>query len=166
MYGVMRAAIHLLIALLMIQTAIAGQTLLPAQTKTPQYLTVATSTSAPTVAPGAKMSLFIDVTPNPGMHVYAPGAKGYLPIAVTIKPLAGASLARTRYPKSETIIFETQPVPVFRKPFRLVEEVTIAPAAKAGTTMMLSGVIEYQACDDTICFKPAMVPVAWTFTVK
>ncbi len=166
MYGVMRAATHLLIAMLIARTTIAGQTLLPAQTNTPQYLTVATSTSAPTVAPGAKVSLFIDVAPKPGIHVYAPGAKDYLPIAVTIKPLAGASFARTRYPKSDTIIFEKQPVPVFQKPFRLVQEATIAPTAKAGTTITLTGVVDYQACDAAICFKPAAIPVEWTFTVR
>ena len=166
MHGAMRDAVHLLAAVVIAQAAAAGQSLLAPPTTAPKHLTVSTSTSAPIVAPGSKVSLFIDVTPNPGIHVYAPGAEDYLPIAVTLKPVAGASFDRTTYPKSGTVIVEGKPVPVFQKPFRLVEKVTVARTVKAGTTMTLSGVVDYQACDAMVCFKPATAPVAWILTVK
>lgn len=154
-----------LIAVVIARVGVAGQTLLPGPT-TPQHLTVSTSASALTAAPGSKVSLFVDVTPKPGIHVYAPGAKDYLPIAVTLKLLAGASVGKTAYPKSEMLMFEKELVPVFQKPFRLAHEVTIAQDAKPGTKMTFNGVVDYQACDDTICFKPATAPVAWTLHIK
>jgi hypothetical protein len=79
--------------------------------------------------------------------------------------LADLAIGKTVYPKSETIVFERERVPVFQKPFRLVEQVTIARTAKPGTTMTIKGMVNYQACDDTVCFIPASAPVTWTLTV-
>ncbi len=143
-----------------------GGLLLPPQTTGPKHLTVATSTSAASVAPGATVSLSVDVRPNPGIHVYAPGATDYLPIALTLEPAAGAAIGKTVYPKSETMVFADEKVPVFQKPFRLTRNVTIARTAKPGTTMLISGTLSYQACDDAVCFIPMSTPVSWTVAVK
>ena len=163
MQGVMRDVLHLCFAVLLAHTA--GQTILPAQ-KTPRHLTLSTSVSAPAAAPGASVSLFIDVAPNPGIHVYAPGAMDYLPIAVKVEPLSAVSIGATTYPKSELMTFADEQVPVYQKPFRLLKQVTIAKTAKAGTTLTFTGTVEYQACDDEVCFIPASAPVTWTVTVK
>src|SRR5262245_60048119 len=48
-----------------------------------KHATIATATDAANPAPGAKVALFLDMTPNPGVHVYAPGAKDYLPVKIT-----------------------------------------------------------------------------------
>ena len=40
-----------------------------------KHLTISASTSAKSAAPGAKVSLFVDVAPKPKMHVYAPEQK-------------------------------------------------------------------------------------------
>jgi DsbC/DsbD-like thiol-disulfide interchange protein len=111
------------------------------------------------------MLLFLDVVPNPGIHVYAPGAKDYVPIGLTLEPMADLIIGKTSYPKSETILFEKERVPVFQKPFRLVEQVTIARTAPTGAIMTIRGTVTYQACDDKVCFIPASAPVTWTLTV-
>jgi DsbC/DsbD-like thiol-disulfide interchange protein len=162
MHGVMRGAMH---CLLVVSIAQAGQ-LLP-EKAVPKHLMLATSASAANrTAPGSEVSLFLDVTPNPGIHVYAPGANDYLPIRLTLEPRADLVIGKTIYPKSETIVFEGERVPVFQKPFRLAERVTIARTAKAGVTMTIRGMVDYQACDDKVCFIPASAPVTWTLTVK
>jgi DsbC/DsbD-like thiol-disulfide interchange protein len=166
MHGAMRGAMHFLFAGLIVQGAASAQTILPDPAKTPQYITLATSASATAAAPGSKIQLFVDVTPNPGIHVYAPGAKEYLPIEVTLKPPAGVSAAKTMYPKSERIMFAQELVPVFQKPFRLVKAITLAPTIRTDGPLVISGVVDYQACDDAICFKPAVLPVVWTLTVR
>ena len=130
----------------------------------PKHLTVAATTSAASAAPGTKVSLFLDIAPNPGIHVYAPGAKDYLPIAVTIDPQPGVTLGALKYPKSDTMEFDGARVPVYQKPFRLAEEVSLASTLKA-TTLTVTGTVKYQACDDRICFIPASVPVKWTIAV-
>ena len=164
----MRGTMHFLLAAVLVAAPAAAQSILPdpATTRAPQHISLSTSASAAAAAPGARVSLFVDVTTRPGIHVYAPGAEDYLPIAVTLKPPAGVSPGATTYPKSERIMFAQELVPVFQKPFRLVTEITLARSVKRGDALIISGVVDYQACDDVICFKPAAVPVVWTLRVE
>src|SRR5207247_11395927 len=118
----------------------------------PKHLSIVATAGAASVSPGSKVSLYLDVTPKPGIHVYAPGAKGYLPIAVTINPQPGVTFGAMKYPKSETMEFEGERVPVYEKAFRLVEDVTVGSSLKAATALTLTGTVKYQACDDRICF--------------
>jgi DsbC/DsbD-like thiol-disulfide interchange protein len=144
----------------------AGTPILSPPDAAPKHLRVATSASAASAAPGAKVSLFVDVTPAPGIHVYAPGAKDFLPIAVALDPATGATIGTTVYPKSETIASDDDRVPVFQKAFRLTAPVSIASSARRGTTITIKGKLNYQACDDAVCFIPASVPVSWNVAVK
>jgi DsbC/DsbD-like thiol-disulfide interchange protein len=132
-----------------------------------QHITVAASASVPSARPGGTLSLFVDVVPNPGIHVYAPGAVEYQPIALKIQA-TGVTAGKLTYPKSEPLaIADTdEKVPVFNKPFRLVQPITIGKSAKAGTKISVTGTVEYQACDDVVCFLPATLPVSWTIDVK
>jgi thiol:disulfide interchange protein DsbD len=132
----------------------------------PQHLTVATTSSAATAARGSAVSLFLDIVPNKGIHVYAPGAKDYVPIIVKMDAQSGVTFADLKYPKSEMVDFAGDKVPVYQQAFRLVEEVTVGREAKAGRTLTLTGSVKYQACDDRVCFIPATVPVRWTLAVK
>ena len=34
------------------------------------------------------------------------------------------------------------------------------------TTMTIKGVLNYQACDDRVCFTPQMVPLTWTVSLR
>jgi DsbC/DsbD-like thiol-disulfide interchange protein len=117
-------------------------------------------------AAGGKLALFVDVTPKPGIHVYAPGSKDYIPITVTLKAPPEVKAGKVAYPKSETMTFADEKVPVFQKPFRLTQDVTIDKSAKAGSTLTVSGTVNYQACDDRVCYAPESTPVTWTVSVK
>jgi len=132
----------------------------------PKHLTVSATSSATTAAPGSKVSLFLDITPNPGIHVYAPGAKDYLPIGVTIDPHPGVTVGAVKYPKSDTMVFDGERVPVYQKAFRLVDEVSLASSLKTTDTMTLTGTVKYQACDDHVCYFPASVPVSWSIKLR
>jgi hypothetical protein len=63
-------------------------------------------------------------------------------------------------------------VPVFQKPFRLVQSMAVAtsPDARAALkgvdTVTISGSLEYQACDDRLCFTPRSIPVSYTVKVR
>ena len=117
-------------------------------------------------AAGAKLALFVDVTPKPGIHVYAPGTENYIPITVKLKAQPEIKAGKVAYPKSETMTFADEKVPVFQKPFRLTQDVTLDKSAKAGSTVTVSGIVNYQACDDRVCYAPESAPVSWTVTVK
>jgi len=130
-----------------------------------KHLAVFASTSAPAAAPSTKVSLNLDLTPNPGIHVYAPGAKDYMPISLKLDPPRGVTASPLRYPKSQTMTFEGQKIPVYDKPFRLVQVVTLDSSLKSGDTITVTGTLNYQACNEEVCFIPASVPVRWTIDV-
>ncbi len=129
---------------------------------------MATSASAAEATRGATVRLFVDVIPDPKVHVYAPGAKDYLPIALALTPPAGVTVGKLAYPKSQDLYFEplNEHVPVYQTPFRLEQAIRLSPSLKVGQKVTVTGVLNYQACDDVICFKPVSVPVSWTVTVK
>lgn len=129
------------------------------------------SVSDATVAPGQRLTLRIDVTPGRGMHVYAPGQQGYIPIALTLAASPDVRVVHPMtYPAAGTYYFAPlkETVKVYEQPFRLTQDVTLAltPAlrqrANAGETLRLAGSLEYQACDDKVCYRPETVPVEWT----
>lgn len=132
------------------------------------HLSMSTSASATQVARGATVSLFVDVVPDAKIHVYAPGAKDYLPVALELTAPPGVTLAKLKYPKSQIVVFEPlkERVPVYQTPFRLVQDVTIGSSVKAGQSISLTGALKYQACDDAVCFNPVTAPVRWTLEVK
>jgi DsbC/DsbD-like thiol-disulfide interchange protein len=117
-------------------------------------------------AAGAKLALFVDVTPKPGIHVYAPGSKDYIPITVKLNAQPEVKVGKVAYPKSEMMTFADEKVPVFQKPFRLTQDVTLDKSAKAGSTVTVSGTVNYQACDDRVCYPPESSPITWTVVVK
>ena len=129
------------------------------------------SASDATVAPGERVTLRIDVTPGPKMHVYAPGQQGYIPIALTLEATPDVRVVHPMtYPEPATFVFAPlkETVKVYDKPFRLLQDVTLAltpslrQRASAGGPLRLAGSLEYQACDDAICYRPQTVSVEWT----
>ena len=130
------------------------------------HATIAPSPAAVTAAPGGKVTIGLDVTPKPGIHVYAPGTKDFIPIELKLDAQPVFKAGKVVYPKSEMMDFLDEKVPVFQKPFRLTNDVTIAKSAKSGSTITLAGNVHMQACDDKVCFPPETVPVSWTVNVK
>jgi len=132
----------------------------------PVQLTFTTSSSAAAVTPGQTVRLYVDVTPRPKMHVYAPGAKDYLPIVLELNS-PGVRAGKLTYPRPQDWYFEPtkEHVPVFHSPFRLTQEIAVDANAKPGT-LYVTGVLKYQACDDTTCYNPVTAPVSWTVSVK
>lgn len=138
------------------------------------HLDLMTYPSDPAIAPGNRFSLVLDIKPGPGIHVYAPGARGYRAIALNIAPQDGIRVLPVQFPASQTYFFKplNEHVPVYQKPFTVVQEVILegtqqAQAALRGKeNVTLTGTLDYQACDDKQCFSPASVPLSWTLTLK
>jgi hypothetical protein len=148
-----------------------GTRALTAQTK---HLTVSASISDTTVAPGERVSIVVVATPRPTMHVYAPGKHDYQVVKVTIDPQPWLRAHETRYPPSEIYHFKPldERVEVYSKPFRLVQDVTILATPEVqkllatSPTVAIAATIDYQACDDKICYNPARVPISFTVAMK
>jgi thiol:disulfide interchange protein DsbD len=130
----------------------------------PKYATVSTSADKPTVVGGRiTTTLFVDITPNRGMHVYAPGAKDYVPVTLSLSGPKNVRAGTVVYPPSEIYFFEVlnERVPVYQKPFRLTQPVTMTGSTPP-TPVVITGSLKYQACDDKVCYSPESVPVSWT----
>jgi hypothetical protein len=138
------------------------------------HLAVTTYVSDEVVAPGSLFTVVFDVNPRPGIHVYAPGAKDYKSINFRIDANPILSAEALQYPRSEIYHFKPldERVPVFQKPFRLVQRMVFStsPDARAALkgveTVTISGTLEYQACDDRLCFTPRSIPVSHTVRLR
>ena len=146
----------------------------PATRVATNHLTVTTYASDDVVAPGSLFSLVLDVEPRARMHVYAPGADGYKIIGLTLDPNPLLIARPMTFPRAQMYTFKplNEHVPVYQTPFRLIQELALSASgedrAAVGKleTLTISGRLNYQSCDDTVCFAPASVPVSYTVKVR
>lgn len=95
------------------------------------------------------------VTPLPGIHVYAPGAQGYIGVSFAVTLPAGWKSTRPTFPDAEPYVFGElkEVVNVYQKPFVITQ--TIAPPASRNVkASSVLGTLKYQACTDRICYPP------------
>jgi AhpC/TSA family/Disulphide bond corrector protein DsbC len=138
------------------------------------HLELKTYPSDPAVVPGNRFSLVFEIRPLSGMHIYAPGASSYKIVTAIVAPQPFVRTLTPRYPASEIYHFVPldERVPVYRKAFTLVQDVVLdgdpkaQSALRAQETLTITGALEYQACDDKICYNPVSVPLSWTLQVK
>ena len=79
----------------------------------------------------------------------------------------------TAYPASEIYHFKPldERVEVYTRPFRLRQDVTVLATPEAQkllasrTSVTVAATLEYQACDDKVCFNPARIPLTFTIGV-
>ena len=145
-----------------------------AETRETKHLSVSLSASAAHAAPGARVSLRLDVTPKPKMHVYAPGQPDYVTVSLKIDADPSFTAGAPQFPPAEKFLFEplNEQQLVYAKPFRITTDVTLAStpalrenAAAPGAAVTVKGTFRYQACDDHVCYLPTNVPVEWTITL-
>jgi hypothetical protein len=138
------------------------------------HLQLALEQSDPTGVPGTRVTLVAEVRLPPDVHVYAPGTQGYKPMKLVIEPTPQLELKPAVYPPSKTLYLPAikERVPVFEGTFRISQDVKVssgsglgASIGKDGTTIAITGELEYQACDKTVCYVPTSVPVKWQLQV-
>jgi len=128
--------------------------------------------SNPNVTVGTRFSIAVEIDPNPDIHVYAPGAEamGYRVISLNLAPVPHVRFEPVEFPASEIYYFEPldERVPVYQSPFTLLQEIVVAGTPEAEKalaqldSLTLSGTLDYQACDDELCFEPVSVPLSFT----
>ncbi len=140
------------------------------------HLKLTAYASDPNVTVGTRFSVAVDVEPNPDIHVYAPGAEamGYRVIAFNLNPVPHLRFEPVEFPASEIYHFDPldERVPVYQQPFTLMQEAVVsgAPDAEEALAQLdaltLTGTLDYQACDDTLCFDPVSVPLTFTLDLE
>lgn len=145
----------------------------PAAAKTEvaaQHVKLHLSSSTDTVAGGHRILLAIDVEMRKGLHVYAPGTEGYIPVDWKMKESPGWIPHEVQFPKSKIVYLKAikEKVPVYEGKIRLVRDITIGqdrdlkPLLIADGNLVVEGTFRYQACEERICYPPETVPIKWT----
>ena len=140
----------------------------------PVLLDIASHVSAERVTAGERFSVTLALTPAAGIHVYAPDVVDYKPIVLTIKPQPGLVVREATYPSPEKYFYAPlkQTVDVYQKPFTVVQQLALDGSAagraalKGVSSVTVQGTLNYQACNEKICFPPRTVPVTWTVAIK
>jgi hypothetical protein len=136
------------------------------------HLTFTAEISPAVVKPGAPMSIVIDIVPKKGMHVYAPGTQ-YRAVSMRLHTDAPLRVHGAVYPKPTRYLFKPlkEEVLVYDAPFRLKVNVVAGESDALRTQrrgrpdLTIKGTLDYQACDDRLCYLPTSVPFEWTLKV-
>jgi DsbC/DsbD-like thiol-disulfide interchange protein len=107
------------------------------------------------------------------MHVYAPGAQ-HRPVVIAVQPNPLLRVDDPVYPKPTPYVFKplNEELLVYSAPFRIVFDITAGATGaqqaelRSRSRLAINGELEYQACDDTVCYLPASIPLEWTVRVK
>ncbi|HWZ76409.1 MAG TPA: protein-disulfide reductase DsbD domain-containing protein [Candidatus Sulfotelmatobacter sp.] len=138
------------------------------------HLKLALEQSDRTGVPGTRITVYTDVQLPADVHVYAPGTQGYKPVKLVMDPIPDLELSSAVYPASRTLYLPAikEKVPVYEGTFRISQDVKVSSSSqfwgslgKDGKIFTLTGKLEYQACDKTMCYVPASVPVKWQLQV-
>jgi hypothetical protein len=138
------------------------------------HLQLALEQSDTAGVPGTRITLIAEVRLPADVHVYAPGTQGYKPIKLALDSDSALEIKPAIYPQPKTLYLPAikEKVPVFEGTFRISNDVKVSSSAgfwgslgDGGKTFTITGKLEYQACDKTICFVPTSIPVKWTLHV-
>lgn len=138
------------------------------------HLQLALEQSDRTGVPGTHVTLSAEVRLPPDVHVYAPGTQGYKPIKLVLDEMKEMELKPVIYPQSKILYLPAikEKVPVFEGTFFISQDVEVSTTSefwgslgKEGKTFSITGNLEYQACDKTICYLPTSIPVKWQLQV-
>jgi DsbC/DsbD-like thiol-disulfide interchange protein len=116
------------------------------------------------LAVGETVDLVVRVTPKPGVNIYAPGEKRYKPVRLIVDRADGIRAGKPAFPRSAWSTFEGERVRVYRDAFEIRQPVRVT--ARPTGPVVISGTLEYQACDDLMCYLPVKVPLRWDVPVR
>ena len=109
--------------------------------------------------PGGSIIQTLKVVVQPGFHVNSDKPKDEFVIPLKLTWAGGPLEAKSiSYPKPEEIQVGGQPLTVFTGNFTIQIEFHAPEHAQTGTGNM-TGKLHYQACNNQMCYRPAIVDV-------
>jgi hypothetical protein len=134
---------------------------------TSEHLTATTWISQENARAGNRVTLVMEAVLPPSMHVYAPGVVGYRPIQLKIEIDPALSVHAPQFPPARVKLLPAinERVPVYEGKVRIERDFTISAGIQPGR-INVRGTLEYQACDDTVCYVPKTIPFAFTIGIE
>jgi peroxiredoxin len=139
------------------------------------HLQVALEQSDRSGVPGSRITLATELRLPADTHVYAPGAKGYKPLKLELDRTPGFEFQPAIYPTPKNIYLAVidEHLAVFDGTFRVSQDVQVNSGkdfadslGKDGKTFTITGKLDYQVCDNTMCYLPSSIPVKWQLQVS
>ncbi len=131
------------------------------------HLSLTASASQDTVRPGNRFTLLFELELPKKMHIYAPQAKSYKPVSITVDKAPHLWAHPTEFPPPKKLHLDAinEIVPVFEGRLRIYQDITVSHRFR-GKQIKMNVTFSYQACDDKICFAPTSVPLTFTIDVE
>lgn len=140
-----------------------------------EHLRVRTGASDATVSPGNRFTLFVDIEPLPGVHVYGPEVGGgYQGLALTIDPPAHILSHEPTYPAPMRLRlpWTDEVLTGYARSFRIAVDISLgtrlelAPLIEAGQGLRIAGTLRLQACDNRECWPPEAIALEWRIGLR
>lgn len=146
-----------------------------ARARAPQGVPAASAVASPKahvspspVVRGSTFEVGVDVGIMAGFHMNAhkPSEDYLIPTVLTAKLPAGFKEVETTYPDgvAKKLSFAEKPLLVYTDHFTVRAKVTAETSAPLGK-VKLPFMLQYQACNDSVCLPPVRIPVVATIDV-
>ncbi len=137
-----------------------------------EHVTVRAAATQASVHPGNRFTLYVNIQPGAGVHLYGPGVGGgYQGLMVTVESQPHLTVYPPEYPEARmlTLPWTDEALTGYTKPMRVAIDVALgsrqelAPLLEAGEGVTIAGTVALQACDDRVCWAPETIRVQWHF---
>ena len=160
-----RNTVKIVVISALVATAAAG---LDAQLRRPSPAELTPVVEYDGVHPGRTARAVLQVTLPEGLHTNSnkPRDPLLIPIALSVKPPTGVSVAEIVYPVPQDLRQEgsDQPLAVFERDFAIGLQFAVGADVPPGD-VVLPGSLRYQACDEKVCYPPVTLNTSWTLKV-
>jgi thioredoxin:protein disulfide reductase len=120
------------------------------------------------VHPGTTVRAAVLVKLPEGFHVQSnkPRDPSLIPTRLTFDAPPAVTVTEVVFPPAvdQTVLGYDQPLAVFEREFAIGVQLAVSSSASPGD-QAVPGHLRYQACNETTCFPPKTVDVAWTLRV-
>lgn len=113
--------------------------------------------------PDGSLVLRLTMHLRKGVHILAPGQRGYAPLSITFPESSSVEAGRLELPAPEPYVFTPtgERFLVHHGTFPVTQHVTLS-GRRSRQPARIPALLRYQACDDRVCFKPQAVELVWT----
>jgi hypothetical protein len=131
--------------------------------------------SNPVIAPGQRFTLGALIELQPGHHAYAPGARGYRGLELTLDADPLFEFGPARLPPARSLFFAplNETVPVFEGRVELSRDATqryraVLPSLSKADEVAhaITGTLRYQVCSETLCDPPGALPLRFDLRIR
>jgi len=121
-----------------------------------------------TASAGSTVRLALVVSLPDGLHAQSnrPYDPAYIPTTLTLDPPEGVTITEVVFPPATDFFLQGTPEPlaVFEREFVIGLVADVASGIPPGQ-VTIPARLRYQACDDTVCFRPRTIDTSWSFEV-